>query len=279
MQRERVSENVYWFQSDIYAQVTAGAIVGPQWAVLIDTLMPQETFLIRNYLENDLMVPVRYIINTHHHADHCWGNCFFPRATIIAHSFCRDLMLSKSSSALTEAGHDNPLFKDVCIVPPQITFSEGSISLRVGKKQLHIFATPGHSIDGISVLLEEDRILFAGDAFMPVPFVVGGDLETLIKTNKAIGELSLENIVQGHGDIILRGEIEDSVKSNIAYLKSIQKIARTATRRKDPVGYLREQDIEFSGKNRVSLGGTAQDLHQKNLRWLLHQQTLLESDK
>ena len=38
MQRERVSENVYWFQSKVYAQVTAGVIAGPQWAVLIDTL-------------------------------------------------------------------------------------------------------------------------------------------------------------------------------------------------------------------------------------------------
>jgi cyclase len=79
MHRERVSENVYWFQSDIYAQVTAGAIVGPQWAVLIDTLMPQETILIRNYLESELLIPVRYIINTHHHADHCWGNCLSQR--------------------------------------------------------------------------------------------------------------------------------------------------------------------------------------------------------
>ncbi|MFZ3070095.1 MAG: MBL fold metallo-hydrolase [Anaerolineaceae bacterium] len=277
MQRERVSENVYWFQSEIYAQVTAGAIVGPQWAVLIDTLMPQETLLIRNYLENELMVPVRYIINTHHHADHSWGNSFFPNATVIGHAICRDLMINKSSSALAEAGHDNPLFKGVIIVPPHITFSSGTLSLRVGKKQLQIFCTPGHSPDGISILLEEDRILFAGDAFMPVPFVVGGDLDTLLKTTRAIGDMSLENIVQGHGDIILRGEIEDSVKSNIAYMKSIQKITKTAARRKNPIEYLNGQDIEFCGKSRVSLGGSAQDLHQKNLRWLLHEQALLDN--
>ena len=44
MQRERISENVYWFQSEVYALVTAGAIIGPQWAVVIDTLaMPDET--------------------------------------------------------------------------------------------------------------------------------------------------------------------------------------------------------------------------------------------
>lgn len=272
MQRERVSENVYWFQSGIYAQVTAGAIIGQQWAILIDTLMPQETIEIRNYLENTLMVPVRYIINTHHHADHSWGNCFFPKATVIGHSLCRELMITKSSSALAEAGHNNPLFKDVCIVPPQITFPDGSITLRVGKKQLHIFPTPGHSQDGISVLLEEDRILFAGDAFMPVPFIVGGNLDILLHTTKLIGDMSLENIVQGHGDIILRGEIDDSVKSNIAYLKSIQKLARAANRRKNPIEFIVDQDIEASGKTRVSLGGSAQELHQKNLRWLLLQE-------
>ncbi len=79
MQRERVSDNVYWFQSEVYAQVTAGAITGPQWAVVIDTLaLPEETREMRDFLEDDLGIPVRYVINTHSHADHSWGNCFFP---------------------------------------------------------------------------------------------------------------------------------------------------------------------------------------------------------
>jgi len=79
MHRERVSENVYWFQSEVYAQVTAGAVTGSQWAVVIDTLaMPEETLEMRSYIEEELGVPVRYVINTHYHADHSWGNCFFP---------------------------------------------------------------------------------------------------------------------------------------------------------------------------------------------------------
>jgi len=48
MHREKVSENVYWFQSEVYAQVTAGLVTGPQWAVLIDTLATtEETLQIR----------------------------------------------------------------------------------------------------------------------------------------------------------------------------------------------------------------------------------------
>ena len=35
MQRERVSENVYWFQSEVYAQVTAGVITGSNGLLLL----------------------------------------------------------------------------------------------------------------------------------------------------------------------------------------------------------------------------------------------------
>lgn len=277
MQRERVSDNVYWFQSDVYAQVTAGAIIGPQWAVLIDTLLPEETIQIRRFLETELMVPVKYVINTHHHADHCWGNCLFPNAIVIGHDLCRKLMLERSATALAEAGQDNPLFKDICISPPQLTFSQGSLMLRVGKKQLQLFPTPGHSVDGISVLLEEDRILFAGDAFMPVPFFVGGDFDVLTEVTRSFGEMSLENIVQGHGDVILRGEIEEAVNSNLAYLKAVHKTARAAIRRKYPIEFLDNQDVEDFGKSRVSLAGDAQELHRRNLHWL-YQKLLLEAE-
>jgi len=80
--------------------------------------------------------------------------------------------------------------------------------------------------------------------------------------------MSLENIVQGHGDIILRGEIEEAVKSNLAYLHTIQKVAKTASRRRYPAEYLDQHDIESCGKSRVALSGAAQELHRKNLLWL-----------
>src|SRR5450759_2574057 len=100
MQRERVSENVFWFQSEIYAQVTAGVIVGPQWAVVIDTLaMPEETLAMRNFIEDDLKVPVRYVINTHHHADHSWGHCFFPADIIITHRLSPQAMVKTRAVA------------------------------------------------------------------------------------------------------------------------------------------------------------------------------------
>jgi glyoxylase-like metal-dependent hydrolase (beta-lactamase superfamily II) len=268
MQRERVSENVYWFQSEIYAQVSAGVIAGPQWAVVVDTLIPQETLAIKKFIEEKLNLPVKYVINTHHHADHSWGNCFFPGATIIGHERCRQLLTERAPSALETACQDNPFYGKLTLIPPQITFEKGTYGLKVGKKNIKLFPAPGHSEDGIAVLIEEDRILFSGDVFMPIPFIVEGDLEQSIETIQKITKLGLENIIQGHGDIILRGEIEDKARENITYLKAIQKAVRTAERRKNPLEILDSIGIETCGKSRVLLGGLASQLHRQNLRAL-----------
>ncbi len=277
MHRERVSENVYWFQSEVYAQVTAGVIAGPQWAVVIDTLaLPEETLGIREFIEHELGVPVRYVINTHHHADHAWGNCFFPGATVIAHDRCRELLNERGLPSLEAARKQNAVLRQVKIILPQVTFSQGEITLRVGKKNLVIMPALGHSSDGISVLVEEDRILFAGDAFMPLPYIVDGNADEIAASIRKIGRMGLENIVQGHGDIILRGEIDSAVKENLNYINAIKKVARTAARRKAALEYLDNIKIEECGKSRVHLGGLAERLHQRNLRALLRQ---IQSEK
>ncbi len=272
MHRERVSENVFWFQSEVYAQVTAGVIVGPQWAVVIDTLaLPEETLGMREFIEHELGVQVRYVINTHYHADHTWGNCFFPGATVIGHAKCREFLLEYGVPSLESARKQNPNLRQVKIILPHLTFESGELTLRVGKKNLIFSQAFGHSQDGISVLVEEDRVLFAGDAFMSLPYVVDGDIDDMIASVKRIGRLGLENIIQGHGDIILRGEIDAAVKDNLNYLNNIKKAVKTAAKRKDVDEYLESITIESCGKSRVHLGGLAETLHRRNLRALYRQ--------
>jgi cyclase len=272
MHRERVSENVFWFQSEIYAQVTAGVVAGPQWAVVIDTLaLPEETLAIREFIEHELNTPVRYIINTHYHADHTWGNCFFPGATIISHALCRQLLAEKGVPSLEAARKQNPALRQVKIVLPHLTFEQGELTLRVGKKNLILMPASGHSPDGVSVLVEEDRILFAGDAFMPLPYIVDGDLDEIAASIKKMGRMGLENIIQGHGDIILRGEIDSAVKENLNYISALRKSVKSASKRKSPGEYLDEIRIEECGKSRVALGGLAISLHQRNVRALYRQ--------
>jgi len=272
MHRERVSENVFWFQSEVYAQVTAGVIVGPQWAVVIDTLaLPEETLGMREFIEHELGVQVRYVINTHYHADHTWGNCFFPGATVISHERCRQLLLEEGKPSLENARKQNPNLRQVKIVLPHMTFASGELTMRVGKKNLIFAQAFGHSNDGISVLVEEDRVLFAGDAFMPLPYIVDGDADEMLASIKKIGRMGLENIIQGHGDIILRGEIEAAVKENTNYLNHIKKAVKSVGKRKNADELLEEITIESCGKSRVHLSGLAETLHRRNLRALYRQ--------
>jgi cyclase len=272
MQRERVADNVFYFQSDVYAQVTAGAVIGPNWAVVIDTLaIPEESLQIRDYIEQELNLPVRYVIDTHYHADHAWGNCFFPGATIIGHSLCRRQLSTKGQQSLLEARKQNPAFRRVKIVLPQLTFEESYLILRVGKKTLSMFPLPGPCADNIGVLVEEDRVLFAGDAFMPLPYIVDGNIDDTIASLKRISKMGLENVVPGHGDIVLRGEIDGMVRDNLSYLSALRKGVRKAARRKYPMEILSEIGVEDCGKSRVLIGGLAEELHRRNLRALFYQ--------
>ena len=125
-----------------------------------------------------------------------------------------------------------------------MTFENGELTLRVGKKNLIISPAFGHSQDGIAVLVEEDRILFAGDSFMPLPYVVDGNVDESMASIKQIGRMGLENIVQGHGDIILRGEIDAAVKENLNYLATIKKSVRAISKRKNAEELLDEITIE-----------------------------------
>jgi glyoxylase-like metal-dependent hydrolase (beta-lactamase superfamily II) len=242
-------------------------IAGPNWAVVIDTLaLPEETLEIRDFVEQELQVPVRYVINTHYHADHSWGNCYFPGAIVIASSRCRQLLEQRGIPALEEARRQNPaIFRNARIILPHLVFERGNLGLVVGKKSLTLLPLPGNSPDGIGVLLEEDKILFAGDLFMPLPYIVDGNLDEMRRSLALIAGMGLENIIQGHGDIILRGEIDSAVTDNLRYLDQIEKVVRKAAKRKFPLDMLETVEVEELGKSRVLLGGLAETLHYRNL--------------
>ncbi len=266
MIRERVAEDVYVFTSESYAQVNAGAVVGEGYSVLIDTMaFPEETLEVRDFLENRLDCPVRYVINTHHHADHSLGNCWFPNAVVIAHALCRQLLDTKGRRALQQAKDQSRELAGVRIKLPDVVFEQGTLCLKVGKRTLELIPLPGHSCDGIGVLFIEERILFSGDVMMPIPYLVDGDYEVMVESLKRIPRMRLENLVQGHGDVILRGEVSLAVKENLKYLSAVHKHARMALRRRDPEGYLNSIDVENCGKSRILLNGLAEELHRRNL--------------
>lgn len=270
--RERVADDVYTFQSDVYAQVNAGAVIGHDWAVVIDTLaFPDETLAIREFIEDELKRQVRYVINTHYHADHSWGNCFFPGAYVLSHALCRDKLAKFGEESLVGAREMDNVFQKTQIVLPHLTLDEGVIELIIGEKTLRFIELPGHSPDGIGVYVVEDEVLFAGDVWMPIPHIVDGNPEIMRRSLKKIEALTIENVVQGHGEVILRGEVISSITDRIDYLDKIEQIVIDASEDDYPGEFLKERDIESCGKSRILLGGAAEEIHQQNLRHLYKQ--------
>lgn len=264
MKRDRISDGVYVFTSGLYAEVTATVIFTDEGVVLVDTLpFPQETRQIREFIRQRGS-RAAYVINTHSHADHIYGTYLFPEAVVVAHYRCRQLMERHAETALAQAKEHTPQLAEVKIRYPELMFNE-AMTLRIGGKTIELNHSPGHSRDVITVHVVEERLMVASDTVMPVPYIVGGDLDDLILSLQALQTKSLENLVQGHGEVLLRGEIEETLAASINYLCTIDRLVRERIARGVPRAGMLDISIEECGLSRIPLGGLVQKLHQANL--------------
>lgn len=275
MQRERVADDIYVFTSDLYAQVTAGLVVTGEGAVLIDTLaFPEESQAIRRFVENRLRTQVRYLINTHYHGDHTMGTSFFPEATVVAHTLCRQLLDTRGRESLERQRTSSPEMNDLALVLPQIVFGDGTMTLHLGDKAFQLWRTPGHSPDSTVCLVKDERVLFAADTLMAIPYFGDGSYGDFLNSLQGLRNGNFENVVQGHGEIILRGEIEEKIQSDIDYLHKLSDLVDHA------LGLEKSEKVEKAlnaitpekcGKSRILLNGAVEQLHRHNLQILVTQ--------
>jgi len=272
MRRERVSDDIYVFTSDLYAQVTASAVVTGEGIIVIDTLsFPEETRLMIDFLHGLGQGEIRYLINTHWHGDHTHGNAMFEGVQLVGHQLCAEALLDIGQQALEEAKESTPELEEIQIRVPDITFDRGDMVLHLGGKSLQMVLTPGHTPDSTVVYVKEDKVLLAADTVMPLPYFVWGNREDFIASLKIVPEFNLESIVQGHGEVLLRGEIREAIHSSIHYLNVIHQRVKQVIEADEGVEALSRIDIESCGKSRIPLNGLVQDLHQANLYALYHQ--------
>jgi cyclase len=274
MQRERVTENIYVFTSDLYVQVTASVVLTSQGAVLIDTLLyPEETLQVRHFVQERLNVPIRYVINTHHHADHTLGTSLFEHAEVIAHKKCRELLDTRGRESLARMKLSSPEMANLEVVLPTTVFDD-KLTLELGGKTLQLWHSPGHSTDSIVCFLEDEQVLFGADTVMSLPYFVDGNYDTFLASLEHLREHSYETIIQGHGEVILRGEVENKLKEDVNYLKRLKTAVDKAFLANTPAKLERALEsikIESCGKSRVLLNGAVQQLHRQNVQTLAQQ--------
>ena len=208
MRRERVSNDIYVFTSDLYAQVTASAIVTEAGIIVVDTLpFPEETRMMIEFLQGLGRGQIRYLINTHWHGDHTYGSYLFEGVQLVGHQRCAEALLELGARTLEESKESSPELEEVALRVPDITFEQGDMLLHLGEKSLQMVLTPGHTLDSTVVYMKEDKVLLAADTLMPLPYFVWGNREDFVASLQSVLAFNMDSVVQGHGEVLLRGEI------------------------------------------------------------------------
>ena len=268
--RTRVADDTWVFTSELFVEVNAGLVITPEGGILIDTLpYPSETKQIVEFARRNCPEGIKYVINTISHADHVYGSCFFPEAELITHEYCRDMLIKFGRKGLEDAKEHTPELREVEIRLPKIIFNEGMV-IRLGGKTVHLFHTPGPSPEVCSVHVREDKVLFASDLMMPVPLIASpfADLNVYRRSLANLHEYNLESIVQGHGEILLRGEVTSSIDETAKYLDDIEALVARLMEEGATKRDLSQHGVEEFGRSRIPLGGMVQQFHQANLFYL-----------
>ena len=215
----------------------AGIIIGTDGIIVIDTLISSKE--AKRFIKDIRAVtdkPVKYVINTHYHLDHAFGNAEFVKlgAVVIAHENCKRSLKSRGEAALQNAGNYGLTEEDMEgteISYPGITFPY-RMELDTGNQIVQlIYLGPSHTDGSVLVYLPESRILFAGDILFTDyhPFLAEGDIGGWTKVLDHILTMNVRKIIPGHGPLSGKSDITDMKQYLIAFDKKAKELAAKST--------------------------------------------------
>jgi quinoprotein relay system zinc metallohydrolase 2 len=181
--------------------------------------------------------PIRYVINTHGHPDHVFGNAAFvsPGTVFVGHRNLPQALASRGQFYIDAFRRimGDQLLDEVRMVPPT-RLIDGTVKLDLGSRSLTLRAWPtAHSDSDLSVLDEQTSTLFAGDlVFVTHVPVLDGSIRGWLKAIDELGTLSAQRVVPGHGPV---SEWPAALADQRRYLETLAADVRALIARGEPI--------------------------------------------
>ena len=204
-------------------------IVGSKGVAVIDT---GGSLKVGNELRNSLRkvtpLPILYVINTHVHPDHVFGNAAFIQdgPTFVGHEkLAKAMLLRKETYDKLNMKYLGKDAKGSDIIIPNLAVKD-SLDLDLGDRTLHLVAYPtAHTNTDISVMDNKTNTLFTGDLlFIERTPVLEGNIKGLITAIDTLKTYYAKQVVPGHGPIAQETAVlspNSAFNNELRYLKTL----------------------------------------------------------
>ena len=148
--------------------VTVGVVVGAEQLLVVDTRASlREAAELVTDLRLLSSAPVRWVVNTHWHFDHCFGNARFAEAVRYGHETVPPMLAAHANAARAELAARSPEWAeemaDLVVVPPERTFSSVSV-VDLGDRMVElVHPGRGHTAGDVVVRVPDADVVYAGD--------------------------------------------------------------------------------------------------------------------